>query len=49
MFFHNEHDIEVNADLYMHYENEGVNSVLPSVLFQDANLTGGIDEKYITS
>ena len=29
----------------MHYENEGVNSILPTVLFQDANLIGGIDEK----
>lgn len=44
-YFHSEHDLEFNADLYMHYENEDVNSVLPSVLFQDANLIGGIDEK----
>ena len=41
---HSEHDVEVNANKCMHYENEGVNSILPRVLFQDANLIGGTDE-----
>ena len=42
---HNEHDVEVKADVCMHYENEGVNSIFPSVLFQNANMIGRFDGK----
>lgn len=44
MFSHSEHEVEVNADLYMHYENEERYFILPSDVIQDANLIGKIEK-----
>ena len=49
MFSHNEHEVKGNYDICMHYENEGVNSIFPSSLFQNANMTGGIDGRDVFS
>lgn len=48
LYFHSEHDVEVNADLYMHYENKGVDFVLPSDLIQNANLIGETNTRDIS-
>ena len=44
VFSHNEHEVEVSANLYMHYEGEGSCFVLPSDVIQDANLVGKVEK-----
>ena len=44
VFSHSEHEVEVSANLYMHYESEGSCFILPSDVIQDANLIGKIEK-----
>lgn len=48
-YVYSEHFVEMVPSLYIHYEHENVDFVLPSELIEDTNLIGETDESDILS